>query len=130
MPSKEVKRQEIIFEFVYTEEDYVEDLEILKKVLFSSLSCLRSSLTTTCHPIHAHHPLPSQFFLEPVAANTFQIPQTETFIKNVFAELLKVAEANGKFCRALKERQMENVVVPHIADIFVKHVWSSPYLLL
>jgi hypothetical protein len=38
LPAKEINRQEALNEFIYTEEDYVRDLNLLDEVISSSIN--------------------------------------------------------------------------------------------
>lgn len=96
---REKKRQEIIFEIMYTERDFVKDLEYLRDFWMRPL---RASGTTTHSPIPEH--------------------RREKFIRTVFGNCLEVLKVNSGLCEALNARQKESHVVKTVGDIFCQHV--------
>jgi hypothetical protein len=96
---REKKRQEIIFEMMYTERDFVKDLEYLRDFWMRPL---RAAGTTANSPIPEH--------------------RREKFIRTVFGNCLEVLKVNSALCEALNARQKENAVVQTIGDIFCQHV--------
>lgn len=96
---KEKKRQEIIFEIMYTERDFVKDLEYLRDFW------MRPLRTTTGN------------------SNPSPIPEhrREKFIRTVFGNCLEVLKVNSGLCESLNTRQKENHVVKRIGDIFLMH---------
>ncbi len=96
---REKKRQEVISEIMYTERDFVKDLEYLRDFWMKPL---RS--TNPNNP----SPIPEQ--------------RREKFIKNVFADSIDVHAVNSKFAEALTRRQQENPVVRNVGDIFLTFV--------
>ncbi|KAL3471003.1 CNH domain-containing protein [Aspergillus californicus] len=93
---REKKRQEIIFEIMYTERDFVKDLEYLR-----------------------------DFWMRPLrSANNSPIPEhrREKFIRTVFGNCLDVLKVNGALSEALNARQKEDHVVKSVGDIFLQHV--------
>ncbi|KAL3492706.1 putative Rho guanyl nucleotide exchange factor [Aspergillus germanicus] len=93
---REKKRQEIIFEIMYTERDFVKDLEYLR-----------------------------DFWMRPLrSANNSPIPEhrREKFIRTVFGNCLDVLKVNGALSEALNVRQKESHVVRSVGDIFCQHV--------
>ncbi|KAL4872497.1 hypothetical protein BDV12DRAFT_144542 [Aspergillus spectabilis] len=92
---KEKKRQEIIFEIMYTERDFVKDLEYLR-----------------------------DFWMRPLRSNNSPIPEhrREKFIRTVFGNCLDVLKVNGALSEALNTRQKESHVVRTVGDIFLQHV--------
>lgn len=96
---KEKKRQEIIFEIMYTERDFVKDLEYLRDFWMRPL---RSAGNTTLSPIPEH--------------------RREKFIRTVFGNCLEVLKVNSGLCEALNARQKESQVVKAVGDIFLQHV--------
>ncbi|KAL4808705.1 CNH domain-containing protein [Aspergillus unguis] len=93
---KEKKRQEIIFEIMYTERDFVKDLEYLR-----------------------------DFWMRPLrSANNSPIPEhrREKFIRTVFGNCLDVLKVNGALSEALNARQKESHVVKTVGDVFLQHV--------
>ena len=96
---KERKRQEVISELMYTERDFVKDLEYLRDFW---LKPLRSS-----NPAHPS-PIPER--------------QREKFIRVVFSNFLDVLAVNSKLADALTRRQSEHPVVRNVGDIFLNYV--------
>jgi RHO1 GDP-GTP exchange protein 1/2 len=96
---KEKKRQEVISEIMYTERDFVKDLEYLRDFWMKPL---RS--TNPNNP----SPIPEQ--------------RREKFIHNVFANSIEVHSVNSKLAEALTRRQQENPVVRNVGDIFLNFV--------
>ncbi|KAL2820490.1 CNH domain-containing protein [Aspergillus cavernicola] len=93
---REKKRQEIVFEIMYTERDFVKDLEYLR-----------------------------DFWMRPLrSANNSPIPEhrREKFIRTVFGNCLDVLKVNGALSEALNTRQKESHVVRSVGDIFLQHV--------
>jgi hypothetical protein len=95
----EKKRQEIIFEIMYTERDFVKDLEYLRDFWMRPL---RAAGTNTHSPIPEH--------------------RREKFIRTVFGNCLEVLKVNSALCEALNARQKESHVVKTVGDIFLQHV--------
>ncbi|KAL1971027.1 hypothetical protein VTN77DRAFT_2861 [Rasamsonia byssochlamydoides] len=96
---REKKRQEIIFEIMYTERDFVKDLEYLRDFWMRPL---RSAGNTNLSPIPEH--------------------RREKFIRTVFGNCLEVLKVNTGLCEALNARQKESHVVKTVGDIFLQHV--------
>ncbi|CAG8617900.1 887_t:CDS:10, partial [Racocetra fulgida] len=92
LSKEEIKRQEIIFETIYTEEDYVKDLDLIEELFIKGLR-------TASPPV---------------------IPQNqlESFIQEIFFNVLKIRDHNRKMFERLQKRQKENPVVAVIGDIF------------
>lgn len=99
LEDREKKRQEIIFEIMYTERDFVKDLEYLRDFWMRPL---RSAGNTSLSPIPEH--------------------RREKFIRTVFGNCLEVLKVNSGLCEALNARQKENHVVRTVGDIFLQHV--------
>lgn len=99
LEDREKKRQEIIFEIMYTERDFVKDLEYLRDFWMRPL---RSAGNTSLSPIPEH--------------------RREKFIRTVFGNCLEVLKVNSTLCEALNARQKENHVVRTVGDIFLQHV--------
>ncbi|PLN75613.1 CNH-domain-containing protein [Aspergillus taichungensis] len=99
IPDKEKKRQEIIFEIMYTERDFVKDLEYLRDFWMRPL---RAAGPTATSPVPEH--------------------RREKFIRTVFGNCLEVLKVNGGLCEALNIRQKESQVVQTVGDIFLQHV--------
>lgn len=95
---KEKKRQEVISELMYTERDFVKDLEYLR-----------------------------DFWIRPLRGSgnvnsPIKEERREKFVRTVFGNCLEVLGVNGKFAEELSKRQKEHHVVHSISDIFLKYV--------
>ena len=96
---KEKKRQEVIAEIMYTERDFVKDLEYLR-----------------------------DFWIKPLRSNTPSnytfIPEVrrEKFVRTVFSNCMDVHAVNSRFAEALTRRQQESPVVRNVGDIFLRFV--------
>ncbi|KAI9780556.1 MAG: RHO1 GDP-GTP exchange protein 2 [Geoglossum umbratile] len=93
---REKKRQEVICEIMYTERDFVKDLEYLR-----------------------------DFWMNPLRSpNTSPIPEhrREKFIRTVFSNLLEVHAVNSKLAGEMNRRQQLNPVVRNVGDIFLEFV--------
>jgi hypothetical protein len=92
---EEQKRQEIIYEIIYTEKDFVDDLEILERL-----------------------------YMEPLRyANIIWDPtELEDFITQVFHNVSVIRQISTPLSQALLKRQEEKAVVERIGDIFLAHV--------
>lgn len=94
LDKKEIKRQECIFETIYSERDFVKDLEYLR-----------------------------EFWIRPLS-ETKIIRQSERdhFVKTVFYGINEIWEINLKFAEALTKRQQEDHVVKEVGDIFLEFI--------
>ncbi|KIX94253.1 uncharacterized protein Z520_09963 [Fonsecaea multimorphosa CBS 102226] len=95
---REKKRQEVISEIMYTERDFVKDLEYLR-----------------------------DFWIRPLrGAGNVMSPikeeRREKFVRTVFGNCLEVLAVNGRFAEELSKRQKEQHVVHTIGDIFLRFV--------
>ncbi|XJO72365.1 hypothetical protein BDV3_003492 [Batrachochytrium dendrobatidis] len=88
---KERLRQEVIFEIINGEREFVEDLDIMTKVFIQ--------------------PLRERNIIEP--------ERKEKFIQDVFLNITELHTINSKLLRKLLIRQKENPVVDKIGDIFI-----------
>ena len=95
---REKKRQEVISEIMYTERDFVKELEYLRDFWMRPLRGLNP---TNSSPIPEH--------------------RREKFVRTVFTNCLEVLAVNSKFAEALSARQKENAVVRNIGDIFLQY---------
>ena len=95
---REKKRQEVISEIMYTERDFVKDLEYLRDFWMKPL---RSN-----NPNYS--PIPEQ--------------RREKFIRTVFSNCMEVHAVNARMADALTRRQQENPVVRNVGDIFLTYV--------
>lgn len=103
---KQKKRQEIIFELMYTERDFVKDLEYLRDFWMRPL---RSAGNTNLSPIPEH--------------------RREKFIRTVFGNCLEVLKVNSGLCESLNTRQKEAHIVQNVGDIFLQHVpFFDPFI--
>ncbi|KAF3940607.1 hypothetical protein ABW19_dt0209478 [Dactylella cylindrospora] len=91
----EKKRQEVICEAIYTERDFVKDLEYLR-----------------------------DFWMKPLRSSQSPIPdyRREKFIRTVFSNVLEVHSVNSKLADALTRRQQKDAVISNIGDIFLEYV--------
>lgn len=99
---REKKRQEVISEIMYTERDFVKDLEYLRDFWMRPL---RTANGNAPSPIPEH--------------------RREKFIRTVFSNCLEVLAVNGKFSESLSSRQKEYPVVRNIGDIFLQ--WAPRF---
>jgi hypothetical protein len=98
---REKKRQEVISEMMYTERDFVKDLEYLRDFWIRPLRGLGNVVS----PIKEE--------------------RREKFVRTVFGNCLEVLAVNGKFADELSKRQKEQHVVYSIGDVFLK--WASQF---
>ncbi len=96
---REKKRQEVISEIMYTERDFVKDLEYLRDFWMKPL---RSTNPANPSPIPEH--------------------RREKFIRTVFSNCMEVHSVNSRMAEALTRRQQENPVVKNVGDIFLSFV--------
>jgi hypothetical protein len=100
---KEKKRQEVISELMYTERDFVKDLEYMRDFWIKPL---RNPATS---------PVPEQ--------------RRDKFIKAVFSNISEVWQVNMKLAESLTKRQAQNPVVQTVGDIFLTYVpHFSPFI--
>lgn len=93
---KEKKRQEVISELMYTERDFVKDLEYLRDFWIKPLRMPDVS------PIPEH--------------------RREKFIRTVFSNCQEIHNVNARMASALTRRQQQGPVVRNVGDIFVEYV--------
>jgi hypothetical protein len=93
---KEQKRQEVISELMYTERDFVKDLEYLRDFWMKPL---RSAATS---PIPEH--------------------RREKFVRTVFSNCQEVYMVNSRMAESLTRRQQKEPVVRNVGDIFLEYV--------
>ncbi|KAF5848179.1 hypothetical protein GGP41_005606 [Bipolaris sorokiniana] len=93
---KEQKRQEVISELMYTERDFVKDLEYLRDFWMKPL---RNPATS---PIPEH--------------------RREKFVRTVFSNCQEVYMVNSRMAEQLTRRQQKEAVVRNIGDIFLEFV--------
>lgn len=100
---REQKRQEVISELMYTERDFVKDLEYLRDFWITPLRAARNS------------------------ANPSPIPDSrkEKIVRTVFSNLIDSPSIHGvssRFAESLNERQKRSPVVHNVGDIFLQFV--------
>jgi hypothetical protein len=93
---QEKKRQEVISELMYTERDFVKDLEYLRDFWMKPL---RNPATS---PIPEH--------------------RREKFVRTVFSNCQEVYMINSRMAESLTRRQQKGPVVSEIGDIFLEYV--------
>lgn len=93
---KEKKRQEVISELMYTERDFVKDLEYLRDFWMKPLR------NPTTSPIPEH--------------------RREKFVRTVFSNCQDVYMVNSRLAESLTRRQQKDPVVYSIGDIFLEYV--------
>jgi hypothetical protein len=99
---REKKRQEVISELMYTERDFVKDLEYLRDFWMK----------------------PLQSSLSPIAEH-----RRRQFVQDVFSNVGEVFAVNSRLASALTQRQQQQPVVRNIGDIFLHHVPNfSPFI--
>ncbi|KAF4548874.1 Rho1 guanine nucleotide exchange factor 1-like protein [Elsinoe fawcettii] len=99
----EKKRQEVIAELMYTERDFVKDLEYLRDFWIKPLR------NPAISPIPEH--------------------RREKFIRTVFSNCQEVHAVNVRLASALTRRQQQNPVVRNVGDIFLEYVPQfSPFI--
>jgi hypothetical protein len=100
---KERKRQEVISELMYTERDFVKDLEYLRDFWMKPL---RNPMTS---PIPEH--------------------RREKFVRTVFSNCQDVYMVNSRLAESLTRRQQREPVVRNVGDIFLEYVpHFSPFI--
>jgi hypothetical protein len=94
LSEREKKRQEVICELIYTERDFVKDLEYLR-----------------------------DFWITPLR-NLNIIPESrrERLIEMVFGQTLNVYRVNVALASALTRRQQESLIVHEIGDVMLQYV--------
>ncbi|KAI9270465.1 CNH domain-containing protein [Phascolomyces articulosus] len=96
LSKEEKKRQENIFELIYTERDFVDDLSYVQK--------------------HWITPL--------LEGDYIPVERRNHFVQEVFWNISEVCEMNTQLAVALEERQKMTPVVDQIGDIMLQHVAS------
>ncbi|CAG8521225.1 70_t:CDS:10 [Ambispora leptoticha] len=99
---KEKKRQEAINEVIYTEKDFVRDLEYLRDIWMKPL----------------------------LFQNIVPEERREEFVTQVFHNVLDIFEVNSKLADALQKRQNTYAIVDQIGDIFLEFVprFDEPFI--
>ena len=99
---REKKRQEVISEIMYTERDFVKDLEYLRDFWIRPLRIGTSGIVS---PIKEE--------------------KREKFVRTVFGNCQEVLAVNSKFADELSKRQKEQHVVQYIGDVFLR--WAPQF---
>ncbi|KAF2395568.1 citron like protein [Trichodelitschia bisporula] len=103
LTDREKKRQEIISELMYTERDFVKDLEYMRDFWMKPL---RNPMVS---------PIPEV--------------RRDRFVRTVFSNALEVYAVNSRLAEALTRRQQERPVVQNVGDIFLEIVPRfSPFI--
>ncbi|KAG1251848.1 hypothetical protein G6F68_012067 [Rhizopus microsporus] len=90
----EKKRQENIYELVYTEQDFTRDLQYIK-----------------------------EFWIQPIqSSDIVPLERRQEFITNVFWNLIEIEKISSSLSKALTTRQDKHSVIPCIGDIMISHV--------
>ena len=111
LSSKEIRRQEVIFEIMNTEKQYVRDLNLLIEVIFSHNKLY-----------YRNNKYFNQNFLKPLQEKQI-ITQEE--ITSIFSNIEIIHEINKNLLTAFDERKKENIIIEQIGDIFNEHVRLS-----
>lgn len=99
---REKKRQEVISEIMYTERDFVKDLEYLRDFWIIPLRSSNPALPS---------PIPES--------------RKERIVRTVFSNIIdppSIHAVSSRFADALTERQRKNPVVQYVGDIFLEFV--------
>lgn len=112
----EIRRQENIFELIYTEKDFVDDLNYVNDV-----RNLRMMYQITNYF--------SKFFLQqnwiqPLLTHDCLLPadKREQFVRDVFWNMPDICKTNSLLLTDLLKRQKNQKMVQQIGDIFLNHV--------
>ncbi|KAI8979454.1 hypothetical protein BDF20DRAFT_507264 [Mycotypha africana] len=101
LSSREIKRQEIIFELIYTEEDFVNDLAYIESHWIQPILHPQSIKDDT---------------------SGISIYRKEAFVRDIFWNIPHIRKSNHLFLKDLFDLQSEHQLIPHISDIFLKHI--------
>ncbi|KAG2210516.1 hypothetical protein INT47_002458 [Mucor saturninus] len=96
LSSKEIRRQENIYELIYTEKDFVEDLVYVEK--------------NWMEPLLSHESIPKD--------------RSKQFVEDLFWNLSEIRESNALLLNDLLDRQKLHIVVNKIGDVLLKHVMT------
>ena len=124
LSSQERKRQEIMFEFINTEEQYVADVSVIIQVRTISLSRTNDNINDTVHESHQLLVLDIQSFLHPICERKLLAP-SET--SSLFSNLEAILPVNIALLNALQERQKKNPLIQCLADVFLAHVRKTTH---
>ncbi|CEG73213.1 hypothetical protein RMATCC62417_08637 [Rhizopus microsporus] len=91
---QEIKRQESIYELIYTERNFVRDLQYI-----------------------------DNFWIKPLLTNDIIAEdRREAFIEQVFWNIAEIESVNSKLSKALDQRQAESYLVSSIGDVMLQHI--------
>ena len=128
LDSQERKRQEIMFEFINTEEQYVADVNVIIQVRTISLSLSRTNgnINNTVHESHQLLVLDIQSFLHPICERKLLTHEESSML---FSNIKAILPVNMALCHALKERQESNPIklIRCLADVFLAHVRKTTH---
>lgn len=117
----EKKRQEAINELIYTERDFVRDMEYLRDVrdVLMGGRCWLLVISTDIHTWCG----PSQKWMTPLRTGAV-IPEgrREQFVTQVFWNVTEIHSVNIKLAEALTRRQKTQPVVNSIGDLLLKFI--------
>ncbi|ORE01506.1 hypothetical protein BCV72DRAFT_236298 [Rhizopus microsporus var. microsporus] len=92
--SQEIKRQESIYELIYTERNFVRDLQYI-----------------------------DNFWIKPLLTNDIIAEdRREAFVEQVFWNIAEIESVNSKLSKALDQRQAESYLVSSIGDVMLRHI--------
>jgi len=116
---QEKKRQEAINEVIYTERDFVRDMEYLRDVCFLwslvDFVCADENVQVWVTPLSTQDIIPE--------------PRRADFIEQVFWNIQDVIAVNTRLRDALNKRQKSYAVIEGVADIFLDNVpHFSPFV--
>ncbi|KAG1460108.1 hypothetical protein G6F56_006023 [Rhizopus delemar] len=97
----EVKRQECIYELIYTERDFVKDLKYM-----------------------------DEYWIQPLLTQDIIPEENRTrFLELVFSNIADIKLINSNLSEALDQRQAETYIVPNLGDIMLQHVcYFEPFV--
>jgi len=126
LSSQERKRQEIMFEFINTEEQYVADVSVIIQVRTISLSRTNDNINDTVHESHQLLVLDIQSFLHPICERKLLTHEESSML---FSNIKAILPVNMALCHALKERQESNPIklIRCLADVFLAHVRKTTH---
>ena len=94
LSKEEITRQEVIYEIITTEKEFVVDLENT-----------------------------IQFYLMPLRElGIIDLSYRESFIKSIFANIAEIYSISCRFLKKLEARQKESIIVDKIGDVFLEFV--------
>ena len=110
----EKKRQEAINELIYTERDFVRDMEYLRDVSEAYQTILKDDTDVTTL---------SQQWIKPLrTSDVVPAAKREEFVQQVFWNTHEILSVNMVLAEKLTKRQKQAHVVPRIGDILLEQV--------